>query len=62
MDLIEYVLCISSSLEGMLRGADLCTAVAAIRLQMSAAEKRGSLGRGRSGTSAQSSVLCFSVF
>ena len=28
----------------------------------SAAEKKGSLGRGRSGTSAQSFVLCFSVF
>ena len=30
--------------------------------KLSAAEKKGSLGRGRSGTSAQSFVLCFSVF
>ena len=29
---------------------------------ISAAEKKGFLGRGRSGTSAQSFVLCFSVF
>ena len=35
---------------------------ARIFLRNSAADKKGSLGRGRSGTSAQSFVLCFSVF